>query len=328
MGRPSQPELPSIVRQIPRAEPPPTLEADEPPPQGPPEQFFWTRPAEPERGERFARYPPSSLTHFALSRARRLRWYVWLSPAAAVLSLVGLVRWRAYETFVDVEGSGTSAGSKYSVVTLALVPVAALGAYWFSTAVALLVAQHARDGSMQVGAAARLAIRRLPRIMTVNLLYGLLVTAAFIGPQLLLVRYTYDHDLTELWPWLYLGAGIVAYCAPQINVFFTAIKLENRRPKFRHARQLVRGQRAATWGRVLLWQLVYVALTAAWQIPELGAWSVAAVLLGTVSTVVGIAILTTVFTLLYVDLAGVTAEVDTSTNGTEASDGVRGEQQP
>ena len=229
---------------------------------------------------------------------------------------------------MDVEGSGTSAGSKYSVVTLALVPVAALGAYWFSTAVALLVAQHARDGSMQVGAAARLAIRRLPRIMTVNLLYGLLVTAAFIGPQLLLVRYTYDHDLTELWPWLYLGAGIVAYCAPQINVFFTAIKLENRRPKFRHARQLVRGQRAATWGRVLLWQLVYVALTAAWQIPELGAWSVAAVLLGTVSTVVGIAILTTVFTLLYVDLAGVTAEVDTSTNGTEASDGVRGEQQP
>ena len=163
--------------------------------------------------------------------------------------------------------------------------------------------------------------------MTINLVYGLLVTAVFLGPQLLLFPYLWDRGLTELWPWLYLGAGVVAYFAPQINVFFTAIKLEDRRPKFRQAWQLVRGQRAATWGRILLWQLVRVALTAAWKISGIRVWSAAAVLLGMVSVIVEIAILTTAFTLLYVDLAGITAEGETSTSEITPGDGIRSESQ-
>ncbi|WP_423923604.1 hypothetical protein [Candidatus Poriferisodalis sp.] len=295
----------------------------EEPPVDPPEPFFWTRPAEPD--PRTLRPIPALIGDTLRFVARQAPALVRVAvPAAAILILVGLVRWRAYESFAKVDGSDALSASAFSLVALALAPVAALGAYFLSTAIALLVVQHVRGGSMQAGAAGRLAVRRLPRIMTVNLVYGLLVGAVFFAPQFLLVPYLYDHDLAALWPWLYLGAGIVAYSTPQINVFFTAIKLEDRRPKFRQARQLVRGQRAATWGRVLLLQLVRVALTAAWQISGFGAWSMATVLLGTLSTVIEITILTTAFTLLYVDLAGVSADdpilVDDATlhDGSEA----------
>ena len=320
------PTIRQIPRLIPRSEPLDPVDVVVEPPVEPPEPYFWTRPIEPQQG---THRPIPALVGdvFRFLRREPRALLIAVIPACVVFVIAGLLRWRAYEAFVNVEGSDGSSASKFSLVALALIPVTALGAYFCSTAVALLVVQHVRGGSTQAGAAGRLAVRRLPRVMTVNLVYGLLVAAVFLGPQLLLVRYFYDHDLAALWPWLYLGAGIVAYSAPQINVFLTAIKLEDRRPKFRQARQLVRGQRAATWGRILLLQLVRVAMTAVWQISGLGAWSLAGALLGTVSTVVEIAVLTTAFTLLYVDLAGNTAEGEAAATGVSAGDGVRGEQQ-
>ncbi|WP_420446873.1 hypothetical protein [Candidatus Poriferisodalis sp.] len=145
-------------------------------------------------------------------------------------------------------------------------------------------------------------------MITVNLVYGALVAIVF-GPLLvwLLPMYLFERDLLGLLSWAQLGAGVVAYAAPQTNVYFTAIKVEDRRPKFRRARQLVHGQRAATLGRVLLWQFVRVAFRAALAIFMLKITTFAWFGFGVVTVVVTTTLLTTAFTLLYVDLAGVAA---------------------
>ena len=216
-------------------------------------------------------------------------------------------RW-AYEPVLD-DNRSTELGWRLASASSFSFVVMGIGSYLFSTALVHLVVQRERDGTSKTGPALRLAVRRLPRVITVNLVYGALVAIVF-GPLLvwLLPMYLFDRDLLGLWSWMYLAAGIVAYTAPQINVYFTAIKVEDRRPKFRRARQVVDGQRAATLGRVLLCQFVRIAFGAASVVLVLRITSFAWFAFGVVNVVVTTTLLTTAFTLLYVDLAGVAAD--------------------
>ena len=297
----------------------------EEPPVDPPEPFFWTKPAEPD--PRTLRPIPTLIGdtfRFIAHRWRALLGRTAPAVVAVVLSWQANL-WGYEQIYDDVRGNTSALG--LALGTLVVVSVFALGTYFFSTALAYLVVQSARNEPTRVAAAARMAVRRLPRVMTVNLLYGLLVLAVFLPIEFLLLRTLVERELGYLWPWLYLSAGIVAYGAPQINVYFTAIKMEDRQPRFRRARQLVRGQRAAVLGRVLLCQIVRVASLAIWALVSPEAWSLGALLLSLVSFVIATTILTTSFTLLYVDLAGVSAddrvpEDETALNaGSEAGDG-------
>ena len=306
-GRPPQPETPQVIRQIPLAEPADPVEDVDDPPVDPPEPFFWTTPAEPEPGT--LRPIPALIGDTFRFALRNWRNVIVVSlPALVALTLVWLVyRW-AYEPVFD-DSRSTEYGLRLTSASTFSLGAMAIGSYLFSTAVVHLVMQRERDGMSKPGPVLRLAVRRLPRVITVNLVYGVLVAIVF-GPllTLLLVMFLFERDLLALLPWAYLAAGIVAYAAPQINVYFTAIKVEDQRPKFRRARQLVDGQRAATLGRVLLCQFVRVAFKAASGIFVLKVDSFAWFGFGVVNIVVTTTLLTTAFTLLYVDLAGVSAD--------------------
>jgi hypothetical protein len=305
--------VPPIIRQIPRAEPVDPVDAPEDPPSDPPEPFFWTKPSEPEPG-RLRPFP--ALIHDTFSfAARNVRGILTtaLPTAIAFLVLWPLYRW-AYQPIFD-DAVDSDFALRFSLASPAGLLVGAIGAYLFTTALANLVVQSETGRPVGSGAALRLAVRRLPRVVTVNVLYGLLVLAVFAAPLVFLQLYLFDRELGYLLSWAYLVAGVIAYAAPQINVYFTAIKIEERRPRFRRARQLVRGQRAAVLGRVLVWQIVRVANTAAWAIVVLQIGSFGWFCLSVVTTVATNAILTTAFTLLYVDLAGVDAEEATVGEG-------------
>ncbi|WP_419916126.1 hypothetical protein [Candidatus Poriferisodalis sp.] len=297
--------MPQIIRQIPRAEPADPIEAPDAPPADPPEPFFWTKPSETDRGRL---RPISALirdTFWFSVRNLRSALVVAL-PAVAALAILSLVYgWALRPLFDDtVDGDIQLRFLLASPVSLV---VGAIGFYLFTTALANLVVQSESGDTVAPGAALRLAARRLPRVITVNLIYGLLVFAVFAAPVFFLQLYLFERDRGALTVWLYLTAGIVAYAAPQINVYFTAIKIEERRPRFRQARRLVRGQRAAVLGRVLLWQIVRVASTAAWAIVAVDLGSLGWFCFSVVLAVVNDTILTTAFTLLYADLAGISA---------------------
>ena len=203
-----------------------------------------------------------------------------------------------------------------------------IGSYLFSTAVTNLVVQRERGGMPEPGRVLGLAVRRLPRVIAVNLVYGAPVAIVF-GPLLLwlLPKLLFEREMWALLPWTYLVAGVVAYAAPQINIYFTAIKVEDRRPRFRRARELVRGQRSAALGRVLLCQIVRIAFQAASGVLALKISSFAWFGFSALNVVVTTTLLTTAFTLLYVDLAGVSADTavmgrgEAPTEGPEARDG-------
>ena len=297
--------MPQVIRQIPRAEPADQIEAPEAPPADPPEPFFWTEPSEPDPGRL---RPISALIGDTFSFAvRNLRSALVVAlPAVVALAILWpAYRW-AYRPIFDEAVDGDF-GLRLALAGLVGGVVGVIGSYLFTTALANLVVQSESDGTVAPGAALRLAARRLPRLITANLIYGLLVFAVFAAPLFFLQMYLFDRDLSYLMSWCYLVAGVIAYAAPQINVYFTAIKIEERRPRFRRARRLVRGQRAAVLGRVLLWQIVRVASTAAWAIVAVQFGSVGWFCLSVVLAVVTDTILTTAFTLLYADLAGISA---------------------
>lgn len=227
------------------------------------------------------------------------------APAAALVVFAGLVSWGAYEQLVAPADANRRSIAGFALVYTVSGWVTALGTYFQTTAVAFLVRQHAQGESMQSGAACAWALRRLPRVVTANVVYGLLVAAVFGAPLVFLGLYLSERDVWLLQPWTYLIAGVISYTAPQINSYFSALKLEVRRPKFRRARQLCRGRAGAIWGRVLLWQLVYVAFLAMWQIIAPEPWSIGSISLSVIYLVVPAAILTTAYTLIYVDLAGI-----------------------
>lgn len=321
VGRPPQQEPPQIIRQIPRAEPLGQVEASGEPPIDPPEPFFWTPPSEPEPQSEPGRLRPiptliGATFSFTLRNWRNL--VVVSLPALVALVCVWLVyRW-AYEPVLD-DSRDIEYGLRLAVAGMFSGAVMGIGTYLFSTAVAHLVVQRERGGMPEPGPALGLAVRRLPRVIAVNLTYGALVAIAF-GPLLfwLLPRFLFERDLPELWPWAYLLAGVIAYAAPQINVYLTAIKVEDRRPKFRRARKLVKGQRAATLGRVLLCQIVRVAFQTAWAILVFRIDSFAWFVFGALNVAVTTSLLTTAFTLLYADLAGVRADSAASGDGATA----------
>lgn len=243
-------------------------------------------------------------------------------PSAVALVVTGLVRWWLYEQIVAPPGSTSFALAVFSVVSLSLSLVTSLGIYFHSIAIAHVVVLDASGTPMRWSSTSRSALRRLPRIATVNVLYGVLVLAVFGVPIGFLQLFLLEREQFHLVSWSYLAAGVIAYSAPQINLYFTAIKLEDRRPKFRRARQLVRGQRVAVLGRVLLCQLVYVANLATWQLIGAETWTIGALLLGIPNAVVPALILTTAFTLLYVDLAGVSADEAAVDKGATATEGL------
>lgn len=327
LGRPPPPETPQNARQIPRAEPAEGAAEAEHPPVEPPAPFFWTPPPESEPGPgrlRPIRALIGDTLRFALRDGRNV--IVVSLPALVALVLVWLAyRW-AYELVFDDSRNAEYALRLTSASALAFV-LMGIGSYLFSTAVVHLVVQRQRGGTSSPGSAMRLAVRRLPRVITVNLVYGVPVAIVFVPILIWLVpTYLFERDLLGSLPWIYLAAGIVAYAAPQINVYFTAIKVEDRRPKFRRAWQLVDGQRAATLGRVLLCQMVRVAFQTASVILVLTITSFAWFGFTAVVIVVTTTLLTTAFTLLYVDLAGVSADEaaiddgDTAVGGLEAGD--------
>ena len=311
VGRPPQQETPQIVRQIPRADPRNAVETDEDPPNDPPEPSFWAPPSEPEPQLEPGRLRPiptliGDTFRFAFQSWRTL--VVVSLPALVALVSVWLVyRWAYGPVFDDTHNTGY--GLRLAAAgTLGLV-VLGIGSYLFSTGVACLVVQREHGGASTPGPALSMALRRLPRVITVNLIYGALVAVVF-GPLLLWLvpRFLFERDLFELSPWTYLLAGVIAYAAPQINVYFTAIKVEDRRPKFRRVRELVNGQRAAALGRVLLCQIVRVAFQAAWALLVLELDSFAWFGFSVLNAVVTTTLLTTAFTLLYADLARVRAD--------------------
>lgn len=297
--------MPQIIRQIPRAEPADLIEAPDAPPADPPEPFFWTKPSEADPGRL---RPISALIRDTFRFAvRNLRSALVVAlPAVAALAILSLVYgWALRPLFDDtVDGDFQLRFLLASPVSLV---VGAIGSYLFTTALAHLVVQSESGGTVAPGAALRLAVRRLPRVITVNLIYGLLVFAVFAAPVFFLQLYLFERDLGAFTVWLYLTAGVVAYAAPQINVYFTAIKIEERRPRFRRARRLVRGQRAAVLGRVLLWQIVPAASTAAWALVAVDLGSLGWFCFSVVTVVIVNIVLTTAFTLLYADLAGISA---------------------
>ena len=323
MGRPSRPETPQNARPIPRVEPAEGVAEAEHPPVEPPAPFFWTPPPESEPGPgrlRPIRALIGDTLRFALRDGRNV--IVVSLPALVALVLVWLAyRW-AYEPVFDDSRNAEYALRLTSASTLAFV-LMGIGSYLFSTAVVHLVVQRQRDGTSSSGSAMRLAVRRLPRVITVNLVYGVPVAIVFVPILIWLVpTYLFERDLLGSLPWIYLAAGIVAYAAPQINVYFTAIKVEDRRLKFRRARQLVDGQRAATLGRVLLCQMVRVAFQAASRILVLTITSFAWFGFTAVVIVVTTTLLTTAFTLLYVDLAEDSADEAAMDNGDTPIDGL------
>ena len=321
--------MPQNARPIPRVEPQqPVGQAEKSGPK-PAEPFFWTSPSEsePEPGPGRLRPIPALIGDTLRFAFRHWRNVIVVSlPALVALVLAWLAyRW-AYEPVFDNSRNTEYALRLTSASTLAFV-LLGIGSYLFSTAVVHLVVQRERDGTSSPGSAMRLAVRRLPRVITVNLVYGVPVAIVFVPVLIWLVpTYFLERNLLGSLPWISLAAGIVAYAAPQINVYFTAIKVEDRRPKFRRARQLVDGQRAATLGRVLLCQLVRVAFQAASVVLVLTITSFAWFGFTVVVIVVTTTLLTTAFTLLYVDLAGVSAdeaaidEGDTAVGGLEAGD--------
>ncbi len=297
--------MPQIIRQIPRAEPAGPIEAPDAPPADPPEPFFWTKPSEADPGRL---RPISTLIRDTFRfTVRNLRSALVVAlPAVAALAIMWpAYRW-AYQPIFDDAVDG-DIGLRLSLVGLVGAVLGAIGFYLFTTALAHLVVQSESGGTVALGTALRLAVRRLPRVITVNFIFGLLVFAVFAAPLFFLQLYLFRRDLVALTSWMYLTAGIVAYAAPQINVYFTAIKIEERRPRFRRARRLVRGQRAAVLGRVLLWQIVRVASTAAWAIVAVEIGSLGWFCFSVVTVVIVDITLTTAFTLLYSDLAGLSA---------------------
>lgn len=314
VGRPPQQEAPLIVRQIPRAQPLDAVEVAEEPPNGPSERFSRTDPPEPEPGTlRPIRALIGDTFRFIV---RQWHHVVVVSlPALMALLLVWLVyRWTYEPAFDDDHNAGFEL-RLVSAATFSWV-VMGIASYLFSTAVLHLVVQRERGGMSGPGPALSLALRRLPRVIAVNLVYGVPVAVVF-APLLfwLVPRFLFERDQFELFPWAHLVAGVIAYAAPQINVYFTALKVEDRRPKFRRARQLVNGQRAATLGRVLLCQIVRVAFQAAWAVLLLEIHSFAWFGFGALNVVVTTTLLTTAFTLLYVDLAEVRADEATVGDG-------------
>ncbi|MDE0676332.1 MAG: hypothetical protein OXH42_03215 [Acidimicrobiaceae bacterium] len=304
VGRPPQQEMPQIVRQIPRTEPLDAVEAPEEPPADPPEPFFWTRPSEPEPG---TLRPIRALIGDTFRFTMR-QWSTMLLvavPAAALVVFAGLVSWAAYEQLVAPTDASRRSIAGFALISMVSGWVTALGIYFQTIAVAFLVRQQAQSRSMQSGAACAWALRRLPRVVTANVVYGLLVAAVFGAPLVFLGLYLSERDIWLLQPWTYLIAGVLAYTAPQINIYFSALKLEERRPKFRWARKLCRGRAGAIWGRVLLWQLVYVVFLAMWQIVAPEPRSVGSISLSVIYLVVPGAILTTAYTHIYADLAGI-----------------------
>ena len=247
---------------------------------------------------------------------------IFAVPAAVALALAGLVRWRAYEQLVASSDADYFSLTLFSLMSLGLSFVTSLGTYFHSIAIAHVVVQDASGRPMHWPSTSRTTLRRLPRVVTVNVIYGVLVMAVFAVPVGLLQVFLFGREQFLLVSWIYLAAGAVAYSAPQINLYFSAIKLEDRRPKFRRARQLVRGQRAAVLGRVLLCQLVYVAALATWQLIGPEPWSIGMVLLGVPNALVPAVILATAFTLLYVDLTGVSADQAASGEGDAAIGGL------
>ena len=317
--------MPQIIRQIPRAEPVDPVEKAEDPPAVPPEPFFWTKPAEPEPGT--LRSIPALIGDTFRFIVRRWRALLIVAiPAAGAVVLSSLANWWGFEQIYD-DIDGNTSGLRLTLGALVAMSVFALGTYFFSNAVACLVVQHARDEPTHTAAAARIAVRRLPRVTIINLVYGLGVAAVYLPLEFLIGPFLFDRELMFLLPWLSVIIGIAAYGAPQINVYFTAIKLEDRRPKFRRARDLVRGQRAAILGRVMLCQLVLVVSQVIWPFLGLEFRSVTWIVFNVFFVLVRLTILTTAFTLLYVDLAGVSAddpvpEDETALNeGWEAGDG-------
>ena len=297
--------MPPVVRQIPRMELLDAIEAPEAPPADPPEPIFSTKPSEPDPGRL---RPISALIRDTFSFAVR-NWrralVVALPAVVAFAALWPLYRW-AYQPIFDEAVDG-NLGLRLSLVGLVGGVVGVVGLYLFTTALAHLVVQSESGGTVAPGAALRLAARRLPRVITANLVYGLLVLAVFAAPLVILRLYLFNRDLSHLFSWFYLVAGVIAYAAPQINVYFTAIKIEERRPRFRRARRLVRGQSAAVLGRVLLGQITRVASTAAWAIFAVRIGTLGWFCFSVATVVVVDTILTTAFTLLYADLAKVSA---------------------
>ncbi len=309
--------MPQTIRPIPRAVPADAVAAFDAPSADPPEPFFWTEPSDPT--PRKLRPIPALIRDTFGFVARNWRsTLVAALPAVVAVAISSLVyRW-AYGPLFDDAVDGDFA-LRLSLASLAASTVGVVGVYVFTTALANHVVQSESDSAVGPGTVLRLAARRLPRVITVNLLYGFLVAAVIGLPlTLLLIRFLFERDLQALTPWVYLAAGIVAYAAPQINVFFTAIKIEERRPRFREARQLVRGQRAAVLGRVLLLQIVRVASTAVWVVVALRIGSLGWFCFSVVTVVVVDTILTVAFTLLYADLAGVSADDPAPENGSIA----------
>lgn len=312
--------MPQAIRPIPRAVPIDAAAAFDEPSAEPREPFFWTKPSEPDPGRL---RPTSALIRdtfrFAV-RNWRSALVVALPAVVALAVLWPVYRW-AYQPIFDETVDG-DIGLRLSLVGPVGGVVGVIGSYLFTTALANLVVQSESEGTVAPIEALRLAARRLPRVITANLIYGLLVFAVFAAPLFFLQLYLFDRELSYLLSWCYLVAGVIAYAAPQINVYFTAIKIEERRPRFRRARRLVRGQRAAVLGRVLLWQIVRIASTAAWAIAAVQFGSFGWFCLSVATVVVVDTVLTTAFTLLYADLAGSSAGKAVMKTGDTAADEV------
>ncbi|WP_419865309.1 hypothetical protein [Candidatus Poriferisodalis sp.] len=326
VGRPPQQETPQIVRQIPRAAPLGPIEASGEPPNDPPVPFFWAPPSEPELQPEPGRLRPIPALIGDTFRFIVRQWRPLLAtaaPAAAAVVAQWLALQWAYEQVFDDIPQNTS-GLRLALGTALSMLAFALGTHFFSIAAASLVVQRARNDPAHGMAAARMAMRKLPRVTVINLLFGLALAVVYVPLQLLIYSTLLDSEFGFLATWLPLVVGILAYSVPQINVYFTAIMLEDPRPKFRRARYLVRGRRGLVLGRALLCQIVVVALHAVWQAvgPEFDsvAWAVARIFF----TVTELTILTTALTLLYVDLAGVSADEAAMDQGEALCDGLEG----
>ena len=254
-------------------------------------------------------------------------------PAVAAWTIMWPVyRW-AYQPVFEDTVSG-DLGLRVALAGSVGLAAGASGAYLFTTALANLVVRSERGAPMAPGAALRRAARLLPRVITANLLYALIVVTVLGLPvYFLATRFLLEREMPALTSWVVFAAGVLAYAAPQISVYFTAVKVDRRRPKFRRARQLVRGQRAAVLGRVLLWQAVRAANTALWAmfVFRVGTFGWFCFSIGTV--VATNAVLTTAFTLMYTDLASVRAEDATPDDGStirgpQAEHGTAGRSRP
>lgn len=101
---------------------------------------------------------------------------------------------------------------------------------------------------------------------------------------------------------------MVAYSLPWGNLFLSAARLEDSWPRFRRVQELVRGNGFTTLWRILLLHAISVGVYLIFEFVEPEPWSLAVLGMQVTIGPLGHMIIVVAYTLMYVDLAAVSAE--------------------